>query len=172
MPESDWGSKAQEKYRAVSTLLDSPPSTRPRKGGGKCPPESKEERPPSPDHGLEGPFLLPAATLTRGLGAQRAKPRPAWLGQRRPHPSTVRQTGSDLHVNTRGQASHRGPGHYSAVNAPKGEGTTPAHTHTHSNMLMTDGEEPAGRWVVQEDVTHGERNRERQRKAQDWFRQA
>ena len=82
VPESDWGSKAQEKNRAVSTLLDSPPSTRPRKGGGKCPPESQEERPPSPDHGLEGPFLLPAATLTRGLGGRREQNpgQPGWDG--------------------------------------------------------------------------------------------
>ena len=63
VPESHWGSKAQGKNRAVSTLLDSPLSTRPRKGGGKCHPESKEERPPSPHHGLGDPFLLPTATL-------------------------------------------------------------------------------------------------------------
>lgn len=80
VPESHWGSKAQEKNRAVSTLLDSPPSTRPRKGGGKCPPESKEERPPSPHHGLGGPFLRPAATLTRGLGGAESKTQASLAG--------------------------------------------------------------------------------------------
>lgn len=47
-PESHWGSMAKEKNRAASTLQDISPSTRPRKGGRKCHPESKEERPPPP----------------------------------------------------------------------------------------------------------------------------
>lgn len=48
VPESHWGSMAKEINRAVSTLQDIAPSTRPRKGDRMCHPESKEERPPPP----------------------------------------------------------------------------------------------------------------------------
>lgn len=55
-PESHWGSVAKEKNRAASTLRDVSPSTRPREGSGKCHPESREEKPPSPHHDLGDPI--------------------------------------------------------------------------------------------------------------------
>lgn len=82
-PESHWGSVAKEKNRAASTLRDVSPSTRPREGSGKCHPESREEKPPSPHHDLGDPIYghvwksglgQHSDTWTADLGQQNAQP--------------------------------------------------------------------------------------------------
>lgn len=82
-PESHWGSVAKEKNRAASTLRDVSPSTRPREGSGKCHPESREEKPPSPHRDLGDPIYghvwksglrQHSDTWTAELGQQNAQP--------------------------------------------------------------------------------------------------